>query len=80
MFDFPQPGEIYRSAGFPDVAVIGIDNTLYGKICTPQLTSLDNKLVEVSRNACRLLLNAMEKREISHKMLLNTEIIIREST
>ncbi|ELC33609.1 hypothetical protein WE9_05411, partial [Escherichia coli KTE21] len=21
MFDFPQPGEIYRSAGFPDVAV-----------------------------------------------------------
>lgn len=63
-----------------DVAVIGIDNTLYGKICTPQLTSLDNKLVEVSRNACRLLLNAMEKREISHKMLLNTEIIIREST
>ncbi|EJC3620772.1 hypothetical protein MYX74_005130, partial [Escherichia coli] len=24
MFDFPQPGEIYRSAGFPDVAVIGI--------------------------------------------------------
>ncbi len=24
MFDFPQPGEIYRSAGFPDVAVVGI--------------------------------------------------------
>ncbi|EEV0598752.1 hypothetical protein EYZ63_003126 [Escherichia coli] len=24
MFDFPHPGEIYRSAGFPDVAVVGI--------------------------------------------------------
>ena len=24
MFDFPQPGEIYRSAGFPDVAVVCI--------------------------------------------------------
>lgn len=24
MFDFPQPGEIYRSAGFPDVVVVGI--------------------------------------------------------
>ncbi len=24
MFDFPQPGEIYRSAGFSDVAVVGI--------------------------------------------------------
>ncbi|HAU8192510.1 TPA: hypothetical protein IG110_003200 [Escherichia coli] len=24
MRNFPQPGEIYRSAGFPDVAVVGI--------------------------------------------------------
>lgn len=63
-----------------DVAVIGIDNTLYGKICTPQLTTLDNKLVEVSKNASRLLLDALEKREVSHKMLLFTEIIIRQST
>lgn len=24
MFDFPQPGELFRSAGFPDVCVVGI--------------------------------------------------------
>lgn len=24
MFDFPQPGELYRSAGFPDVRVVGV--------------------------------------------------------
>ncbi|MDI4359117.1 hypothetical protein E7V08_01535 [Escherichia coli] len=24
MFDFPQPGELFRSAGFPDVRVVGI--------------------------------------------------------
>jgi len=24
MFDFPQPGEMFRSAGFPDVQVVGI--------------------------------------------------------
>ena len=30
------------------VAVIGVDNTLYGQLCTPALTTLDNKLGEVS--------------------------------
>lgn len=24
MFDFPQPGELFRSAGFPDVLVVGV--------------------------------------------------------
>lgn len=24
MFDFPQPGELFRSAGFPDVRVVGV--------------------------------------------------------
>ncbi|WP_275257423.1 hypothetical protein [Citrobacter koseri] len=24
MFDFPQPGEMFRSAGFPDVCVVGV--------------------------------------------------------
>lgn len=63
-----------------DVAVLGVDNTLYGTICTPRLTTLDNKLVEVSRNACRMLLDALEKKDVSHRMLLPTEIIQRETT
>ena len=63
-----------------DVAVMGVDNTLYGKVCTPQLSTLDNKLVEVSKNACRMLLDALEKKEVSHRMMLLTEIIVRETT
>ncbi len=63
-----------------DVAVLGVDNTLYGTICTPRLTTLDNKLVEVSKNAGRMLLDALEKRDVSHRMLLPTEIIVRETT
>lgn len=61
------------------VSVIGIDNTIYGKICRPTLTTLDNKLVEVSQNASRVLLNALNQKNISHKMMLFTEIIERES-
>lgn len=30
------------------IAVMGVDNTIYGEICKPQLSTLDNKLVEVS--------------------------------
>ncbi len=62
------------------VSVVGIDNTLYGKISTPTLTTLNNKLVETSRNAARILLDALEEREVSHKIMLFTDIIEREST
>ena len=62
------------------IAVIGADNTLYGKICTPQLTTLDNKLVEVSRNASRVLLSALEGNADPRQILLLTEIIERETT
>ncbi len=40
MFDFPQPGEIYRSAGFPDVAVrhLHINAVFRGKCRTAART------------------------------------------
>lgn len=63
-----------------DVAVTGIDNTLFGKICRPRLTTLDNKLVEVSQNASRVLLSALDRENISHKLMLFTDIIERESS
>lgn len=63
-----------------EVAVIGVDNTLYGQICSPQLTTLDNKLAEVSENASRLLLDALEKKEVAHKIVLSAEIIERASS
>lgn len=65
----------------PDrIGVIGIDNTLYGRICKPSLTTLNNKLVETSKNAARILLETLEKNETSHKIMLFTDIVEREST
>ncbi|MDR1548666.1 MAG: LacI family transcriptional regulator [Hungatella sp.] len=65
----------------PDqIAVIGVDNSLYGKVCTPKLTTLDNKLVEVCQNASRILLEAFEGKTMLHEMKLSTDIIQREST
>ncbi|WP_349944901.1 LacI family DNA-binding transcriptional regulator [Lacrimispora sp. BS-2] len=65
----------------PDqIAVIGVDNSLYGKLCTPKLTTLDNKLVEVCQNASRILLEAFEGKTMLPEMKLSTDIIQREST
>lgn len=62
------------------VAVVGIDNTLYGKICKPMLTTLDNKLAEVSQNASDILLKVLKKKRVPHKMMLFTDIIERKSS
>lgn len=62
------------------MAVIGMDNTLYGQLCTPALTTLDNKLGEVSLAAANMLLDVLQERPVSHKLMLLTEIIQREST
>lgn len=62
------------------IGVLGIDNTLYGRICKPALTTLNNKLVETSKNASRILLDALEKNETSHKFMLFTDIVERDST
>lgn len=62
------------------VAVIGVDNTLYGELCTPSLTTLDNKLGEVRLAAVNILLDVLQNRPVSHKLMLLTEIIQRESS
>lgn len=62
------------------VSVMGVDNTLYGKISRPKLSTLDNKLVETSQNASRVLLDALHQAKVSHKIMLFPEIVEREST
>lgn len=61
------------------VAVVGADNTLYGQLCTPALTTMDNKMAEVSLSAARILLDVLEGRPVNRKLMLFTEIIERES-
>lgn len=62
------------------VAVIGVDNTLYGQVCTPTLTTLDNKAEEMSLAAAHILLDVLQSRPVNHKMMLPAELIEREST
>lgn len=62
------------------VAIMGIDNSVYARICTPRLSSLDNKLVDLSTAAVRNLIEALQGRPVAKKMLIFSEINEREST
>lgn len=63
-----------------DMAVIGIDNTIYGELCCPQFTSLDNKMTEMASEAARILVDAVEGRKNPRKIMLFSDIVEREST
>ncbi len=62
------------------VAVIGVDDSLYGEICCPKLTSLNNMMLDTSIEAADILLAALEGRPCRHKSLLFSAIVEREST
>lgn len=63
-----------------DVAVMGVDNSLFGRLLEPTLTTIDNKLEECARNAARILLEAIDGRDPSRRIIVPTELIRREST
>ncbi len=63
-----------------EVAVTGVDNTVYGEISRPKLTTLDNRLVELSSMAAEILWAAMHGEERTNKIMILTSVVEREST
>lgn len=64
-----------------DIVVIGFDNTEISTVCTPSITTVSQPRFQIGYTACEILLEkiydpSMEPRSI----LLETELIIREST
>ncbi len=62
------------------VAVIGVDNSIYAEICNPKLTSLDNKLLNLSTTAAHNLINALNGGQPNKKVLIFSSIVERETT
>lgn len=63
-----------------EISVIGIDNSIYGEICTPKLSSLDNKLVDLSISSARILKEALQKQQTTNKILIFSSIVERETS
>jgi len=63
-----------------DIAVVGINNSKYGRISNPSLTSLDNMLYETSLTAVRNLQSVLNGEHVAKKMIICTKIVERSST
>lgn len=63
-----------------EIGLIGINNSIYGEICSPKLTTLDNRMHDSSVIAAELLRAGMEEGVCSQKHVLSANILEREST
>lgn len=62
-----------------DISIIGFDNIPLSKYLSPTLTTIDLKPREVGRMAAELLIDAIEKRGRSRHLVIETELVIRDS-
>lgn len=62
------------------VAVTGINDSDYARICTPTLTSLDNKRMEASVMAAQIVVNHISGKQTARRVMLLPDLIVREST
>lgn len=62
------------------VAVIGIDNSIYSQLSSPRMTVLNNKMPELSITCSNVLLQILDGKEVSNRLMVLSEIIEREST
>jgi LacI family transcriptional regulator len=63
-----------------DVAVIGFNNSVIAQCCTPELTSVDNKMETMGTGAVRILNDVFEGRNVPFKTVIMPDLVIRNST
>lgn len=63
-----------------DIAVTGYNNSEYSELCTPELTSVDNKGLEAAILCAHVLEACIEKQEIPPTEIIIPELIQRKST
>lgn len=62
------------------VSLVGIDNSIYTEVSNPKLTSLDNKLLDLSITASRILIDTLHNKQTTKKILIFSTIVERETT
>ncbi len=76
----------FKSAGFTipqDVAVAGFNNDFISSLTEPKLTTINYSGFNMGQTAANILLNSLSgdhQSVLKHTVLINSELIIREST
>ncbi len=62
------------------VAVIGVDDSVYARICTPTLTSLDAKNSDIGIMAARIIVDHLNGKQNTRRVMVLPDLVEREST
>lgn len=63
-----------------EVAFFGVDNSPFAEFSYPKISSVDNKLTELSEACASILLKALEEPGYTKKMLIPSQLALRETT
>ena len=63
-----------------DLSIIGYNNSILTSCCTPELTSIDNKLEIQTQQLVQTLLGVLEGREMPKKSLFSGRLVERGTT
>lgn len=65
----------------PDkIAITGYNNSILALSCTPELTSVDNKVSTLCELSVKVLMDAINKQPASNKIQINCELVKRKTT
>lgn len=71
----------HRGMSVPeDLSVIGYNNSQLAQCCEPELTTVDNRVKEMSRVTVHMLMQVLEGQEISKKTTLQAQLVVRGTT
>jgi LacI family transcriptional regulator len=62
------------------ISIVGYDDISLASYCVPKLTTVHQEKYELGYQAAQLLIDMLEGRQVRHKVMLNSELIVREST
>lgn len=63
-----------------DLSVVGYDDISIASYCSPSLTTIRQERYDIGYQAAQLLIDMLEGREVKHKVVLNSRLIVRGST
>jgi LacI family transcriptional regulator len=62
------------------MSIVGFDDISIASYCSPKLTTVHQEKYELGYQAAQLLIDMLEGRQVRHKVVLPSELIVREST
>ncbi|GAB6930368.1 LacI family DNA-binding transcriptional regulator [Paenibacillus sp. JCM 10914] len=63
-----------------DLSVVGFDDTILSTVTNPSLTTISQPMDQMAQLAFNLLMNPPESSEIKQRIIMQPELVIREST